>query len=195
MTKERGRTGEAAKAVAKVLEPHFAKENAYALPPLGLLKPLSQGKFEPKMVEVLKLTDKLEAALNAIAGVDELRSSSAEGVSMVVVTFDLSKSADGAAQEVRDKVQAVLGDLPGGRAAGSGEGRPDGHPGRTARRSVDPTAARVKQAGQHTVAVTDAVKAPLEDIRSSLRRRRSRASPTLSTCLWNACTCGDSDGQ
>jgi hypothetical protein len=61
LTKERGRTGEAAKAVAQVLEPHFAKENAYALPPLSLLKPLSQGKFEPKMVEILKLTDKLDA--------------------------------------------------------------------------------------------------------------------------------------
>ena len=61
LTKESGRTGEAAKAVAQVLEPHFAKENAYALPPLSLLKPLSQGKFEPKMVEILELTDKLDA--------------------------------------------------------------------------------------------------------------------------------------
>jgi hypothetical protein len=61
LTKESGRTGEAAKAVAQVLEPHFAKENAYALPPLSLLKPLSQGKFEPKMAEILKLTDKLDA--------------------------------------------------------------------------------------------------------------------------------------
>jgi hypothetical protein len=61
LTKESGRTGEAAKAVARVLEPHFAKENEYALPPLSLLKPLSQGKFEPKMAEILTLTDRLEA--------------------------------------------------------------------------------------------------------------------------------------
>ncbi|WP_437907537.1 efflux RND transporter permease subunit [Sorangium sp. So ce327] len=67
----------------------------------------------PQEVET-EVSDKLEAALNTIAGVDELRSTSAEGVSMVVVTFDLSKSADGAAQEVRDKVQGVLGDLPKG---------------------------------------------------------------------------------
>ncbi len=31
-----GRTGDAAKAVAKVLHHHFVKEEAYALPPLGL---------------------------------------------------------------------------------------------------------------------------------------------------------------
>ncbi|AGP34440.1 efflux RND transporter permease subunit [Sorangium cellulosum] len=67
----------------------------------------------PQEVET-EVSDKIEAALNTIAGVDELRSTSAEGVSMVVATFDLSKSADGAAQEVRDKVQGVLGDLPKG---------------------------------------------------------------------------------
>lgn len=61
LTKESGRTGEAAKVVARVLEPHFVKEYEYALPPLSLLKPLSQGKFEPNMAEVLKLTDKLDA--------------------------------------------------------------------------------------------------------------------------------------
>ena len=66
LTKESGRTGEAAKTVAQVLEPHFAKENEYALPPLSLLKPLSQGKFEPKMTEILKLTDKLDADMPAM---------------------------------------------------------------------------------------------------------------------------------
>lgn len=66
LTRVGGRTGEAAKAVAEVLEPHFAKENEYALPPLSLLLPLSQGKFEPAMTEVLKLTDKLEAEMPAM---------------------------------------------------------------------------------------------------------------------------------
>jgi hypothetical protein len=63
LTQESGRTGEAAKAVAEVLEPHFVKENEYALPPLSLLKPLSEGKFEPNMTQVLKLTDKLDAEM------------------------------------------------------------------------------------------------------------------------------------
>jgi hypothetical protein len=63
LTQSDGRTGEAAKFVAKVLEPHFTNENAYALPPLGLLVPLSQGKFECNMTSVLKMTDKLEAEM------------------------------------------------------------------------------------------------------------------------------------
>ena len=34
--KEGGKIGEAAKAVAELLHPHFEKEEEYALPPLGL---------------------------------------------------------------------------------------------------------------------------------------------------------------
>ena len=62
-TKAGGQTGDAAKAVAKVLHNHFVKEEEYALPPLGLLRALSEGKFEPDMTEVLKMTDKLEVEL------------------------------------------------------------------------------------------------------------------------------------
>lgn len=62
-TKAGGQTGEAAKAVAHVLHPHFVKEEEYALPPLDLLPALSQGKVEPEMAEVLKMTDRLEAEL------------------------------------------------------------------------------------------------------------------------------------
>jgi hypothetical protein len=61
LTQSGGRTGEAAKSVAKVL--NFVNENAYALPPLGLRVPLSQGKFECNMTGVLKMTDKLEAEM------------------------------------------------------------------------------------------------------------------------------------
>jgi hemerythrin superfamily protein len=62
-TKASGKTGEAAKAVAKVLHPHFVKEEEYALPPLGLLVRLSKGDFDRDMSEVLTMTDKLEAEL------------------------------------------------------------------------------------------------------------------------------------
>lgn len=61
-TKAGGQTGDAAKAVAKVLHPHFVKEE-YALPPLGLLVKLMLGNIEPKMAGVLKMTDRLEAEL------------------------------------------------------------------------------------------------------------------------------------
>jgi len=62
-TKAGGRTGDAAKVVAKLLHPHFVKEEEYALPPLGLLVPLSEGKFEPGMADVLKMTDRLKPEL------------------------------------------------------------------------------------------------------------------------------------
>lgn len=62
-TEAGGRVGEAAKAVAKLMHPHFLKEEAYALPPLGLLPALSQGRIEPGMTDVLEMTDRLEADL------------------------------------------------------------------------------------------------------------------------------------
>lgn len=63
LTTAGGRTGEAAKGVAVLMEKHFANENAYALPPLGLLVPLSEGKFSCSMTGVLNMTDKLQAEM------------------------------------------------------------------------------------------------------------------------------------
>ena len=65
----------------------------------------------PQEVET-EITDKVEAAVNTISGIDELRSTSVEGVSQVFITFLLDKNADVAAQEVRDKVGLIRGDLP-----------------------------------------------------------------------------------
>jgi HAE1 family hydrophobic/amphiphilic exporter-1 len=61
-----------------------------------------------------EVTDKIEAAVNTISGIDELRSTSVEGVSQVFIAFVLEKDVDVAAQEVRDKVNSVLRDLPPG---------------------------------------------------------------------------------
>ncbi len=58
-----GRIGNAAKAVAKILHPHFIKEEKYALPPLGLLKLLAGGKRSKEMGNVLVMTDRLKAEL------------------------------------------------------------------------------------------------------------------------------------
>src|SRR5499433_2452652 len=65
----------------------------------------------PQEIET-EVTDKIEASVNTISGIDELRSTSVEGVSQVFITFILDKNADVAAQEVRDKVNLVLPDLP-----------------------------------------------------------------------------------
>ena len=65
----------------------------------------------PEEVET-EITNKIEEAVNTISGIDELRSTSSEGVSIVVVAFLLEKDADVAAQEVRDRVNRVLPLLP-----------------------------------------------------------------------------------
>src|SRR5574341_929733 len=59
-----------------------------------------------------EITDKVEGVVNTISGIDELRSTSVEGVSQVFITFLLDKNADVAAQEVRNKVDLIKNDLP-----------------------------------------------------------------------------------
>jgi HAE1 family hydrophobic/amphiphilic exporter-1 len=65
----------------------------------------------PESIEK-EITDRIEAAVNTVAGIDELRSTSTEGQSRVTITFDLSKNPDIAAQEVRAKVDPVIRNLP-----------------------------------------------------------------------------------
>jgi hydrophobic/amphiphilic exporter-1 (mainly G- bacteria), HAE1 family len=65
----------------------------------------------PEQIET-EVTDKIEEAVNTISGIDELRSVSSEGISQVIVGFLLEKETDVAAQEVRDKVNSVLPQLP-----------------------------------------------------------------------------------
>jgi hydrophobic/amphiphilic exporter-1 (mainly G- bacteria), HAE1 family len=65
----------------------------------------------PEEIETA-ITDKIEQAVNTISGIDTLVSTSSEGTSVVTVMFDLEKNIDVAAQEVRDRVSTVLGDLP-----------------------------------------------------------------------------------
>ncbi|MCX6550405.1 MAG: efflux RND transporter permease subunit, partial [Acidobacteria bacterium] len=65
----------------------------------------------PQQVET-EISDKIEEAVNTISGLDELRSTSAEGVSIVTASFLLEKNVDTAAQEVRDKVNRILPQLP-----------------------------------------------------------------------------------
>ncbi len=65
----------------------------------------------PENIET-EVTDRVEAAVNTVAGIDELRSTSSEGSSRVTITFDLSKNPDVAAQEVRAKVDPVIRNLP-----------------------------------------------------------------------------------
>src|SRR5712671_2125569 len=65
----------------------------------------------PQEIET-EITDKVEGAVNTISGIDELRSTSVEGVSQVFVNFVLEKNADVAASEVRNKVDLIVNQLP-----------------------------------------------------------------------------------
>ncbi|MBX7101262.1 MAG: efflux RND transporter permease subunit [Myxococcaceae bacterium] len=65
----------------------------------------------PREVET-EVTERIEEAVNTLSGIDELNSSTFEGVSQVIVTFVLEKNVDVAVQEVRDKVQGILAQLP-----------------------------------------------------------------------------------
>ena len=65
----------------------------------------------PQEIET-EITDKIEEAVNTISGIDELRSSSIEGVSQVFVQFVLEKDVNVAAQEVENRVQTVIPRLP-----------------------------------------------------------------------------------
>jgi HAE1 family hydrophobic/amphiphilic exporter-1 len=67
----------------------------------------------PEQVET-EVTDKIEEAVNTISGLDELRSNSYEGLSVVIARFELEKDTAVAAQEVRDRVNRVLSLLPQG---------------------------------------------------------------------------------
>ncbi|VTR91078.1 rnd transporter : Acriflavin resistance protein OS=Planctomyces limnophilus (strain ATCC 43296 / DSM 3776 / IFAM 1008 / 290) GN=Plim_0559 PE=4 SV=1: ACR_tran [Gemmata massiliana] len=60
------------------------------------------------------VTRQVEEAVNTVSGIDELRSTTREGVSSVVIGFKLERNGDIAAQDVRDKVSTLLPRLPFG---------------------------------------------------------------------------------
>jgi len=65
----------------------------------------------PEEIET-EVSKKIEDAVNTISQVDEVRSTSSEGQALVIVTFELSKNGDVAAQEVQNKVNLIINDLP-----------------------------------------------------------------------------------
>jgi HAE1 family hydrophobic/amphiphilic exporter-1 len=67
----------------------------------------------PEEIETT-VTKPIEEAVNTVSGIDELRSTSREGVSSVVIRFLLEKSGEEAAQDVRDRVATIIKKLPEG---------------------------------------------------------------------------------
>jgi hypothetical protein len=58
-----GAVGEAAREVARLLHPHFVREEEFALPPLALLAEIARGGVTAAMAEVLPMTRRLKAEL------------------------------------------------------------------------------------------------------------------------------------
>jgi HAE1 family hydrophobic/amphiphilic exporter-1 len=67
----------------------------------------------PEEVET-QISQRLEEAINTVEGIEEMRSISGLGTSFIIVTFKLERDIDVAAQDVRDRVATVIGDLPAG---------------------------------------------------------------------------------
>jgi HAE1 family hydrophobic/amphiphilic exporter-1 len=65
----------------------------------------------PETVES-EVTNRVEEALNALSGLDELNSSSYEGLSVVSARFTLERDINDAANDVRDRISTVLNALP-----------------------------------------------------------------------------------
>jgi len=59
-----------------------------------------------------QITERLEEAINGIAGIRSLSSVSSDGRSNITVEFDLSVDLEAAANDVRDKVSGVIRNLP-----------------------------------------------------------------------------------
>ncbi|HVT56958.1 MAG TPA: efflux RND transporter permease subunit [Thermoanaerobaculia bacterium] len=59
-----------------------------------------------------EVSQRVEEAVNTIEGISELRSISTTGGSFVIITFNLDRNIDTAAQDVRDRIAAIARDLP-----------------------------------------------------------------------------------
>ncbi|MBN1568358.1 MAG: efflux RND transporter permease subunit [Acidobacteria bacterium] len=78
--------------------------------PMVMVNTINPGA-SPEEVET-EITKKIEDAVNSISGLDEISSTSSEGMSMVRIEFDLSKSGIVAAQEVQNKINQIVNELP-----------------------------------------------------------------------------------
>jgi HAE1 family hydrophobic/amphiphilic exporter-1 len=65
----------------------------------------------PEEMETL-VSQPIEEVVNTVDGIDNLRSVSVQGGSIVIATFNLNRDIDTAAQDVRDRVATVVRELP-----------------------------------------------------------------------------------
>lgn len=79
------------------------------LPTVSIRTSLPGGS--PEETETL-VTQPIEEVVNTVDGIDELRSISGQGTSLVIATFKLDRDLEAAAQDIRDRVATVVRRLP-----------------------------------------------------------------------------------
>jgi hydrophobe/amphiphile efflux-1 (HAE1) family protein len=82
---------------------------SFDLPNVSVRTSLPGGSPEEVESEV---SQKIEEAVNTVEGIQELRSISGQGTSIVFATFNLDRDIDTAAQDVRDRIAGVIRNLP-----------------------------------------------------------------------------------
>lgn len=82
-----------------------------AIDPPNINVSTSYGGANPDIIET-QITEPLEKAINGIAGIKNITSSSSQGRSNINVEFDLSVDLETAANDVRDKVSQAQRSLP-----------------------------------------------------------------------------------
>lgn len=65
----------------------------------------------PKEIETL-VTKRIEDVISTVSQIESMESYSLDGVSIIIIEFNLAKNVDVANQEVKDKVDLILNDLP-----------------------------------------------------------------------------------
>ena len=79
-------------------------------PPVVTIETLYPGA-SANVVET-QITEPIEERIAGVEGIAFIESRSEDGLSAVTVEFDTGRDIDGAANDVRDRVSAILGDLP-----------------------------------------------------------------------------------
>ena len=166
-TEAGGEVGEAAKTLARLMHPHFVKEDQFALPPLGLLVALARGETNAEMAEVLDAHRPARGRAAADAGgtpriveaLNKLREAQRVRAATTIVAF---------AEALVEHAQTEeAGDVPG---------RHPGRPGGAAAPGPARRGARLRMSAMKTPAFFDAVAPiavtdPLADAAGRGRRR------------------------
>ncbi|MGD8369703.1 MAG: efflux RND transporter permease subunit, partial [Desulfobacterales bacterium] len=79
-------------------------------PPVVTIETLYPGA-SANVVET-QITELIEERIAGVEGIEFIESSSEDGLSKVTVEFDTGRDIDGAANDIRDRVSAILGNLP-----------------------------------------------------------------------------------